>query len=73
MKPPVSILDPRFKYTDSASTDVAATFARERERLAREVASAATLAGAVEQQLQLAYARQDRIMLSLTDYLRGRQ
>lgn len=28
MKPPRSILDPKFRYTSSARTDVAATFRR---------------------------------------------
>lgn len=32
MKPAVSILNPKFKYTNSASTDLRATFARVREQ-----------------------------------------
>jgi hypothetical protein len=73
VKPPLSILDPRFKYTPSHSTDLAATFARVRESLRVAASQERDRTALVEQQLQLAYARQDRIMLSLTDYLRGRQ
>ena len=32
-QPPKSILDPTFKYTNSASTDVAATFRRIRKEM----------------------------------------
>lgn len=35
MKPPISILDPRFKYTSSAKTDLKKTF-RRLEREAKE-------------------------------------
>jgi hypothetical protein len=31
-KPPKSILDPTFKYSDSASTDIRKTFAKARRR-----------------------------------------
>lgn len=37
--PPVSVLSPEFKYTDSASTDLRATFARVREEAARKAAA----------------------------------
>jgi hypothetical protein len=33
MKPPISILDRRFRWTSSDRTDVAATFARIREQM----------------------------------------
>ena len=36
MKPPRSILDPRFVYRDSANTDVAETFRRVRARTAAD-------------------------------------
>ncbi|MCU0576623.1 MAG: hypothetical protein MUD15_07355 [Desulfobacterota bacterium] len=38
----MNILDPRFRYTPSAQTDIRETFARERQRLAAEAAATAT-------------------------------
>jgi hypothetical protein len=71
VRPRVSILDPRFQYVTAACTDLRATFARVREQQARQEAAEAANAALVSGQLQDAYQRQDRIMLSLTNYLRG--
>jgi hypothetical protein len=54
MKPPISILDPRFVYRNSASTDVGATFARVRERLRAQADHEQYLADLVNRELELA-------------------
>ena len=41
MKPPRSILDPRFRYVPSGKTDVAATIRRARRELAESQAQTA--------------------------------
>jgi ferritin len=54
MKPPLSILDPRFVYRNSASTDVGATFARVRERLRAQADHEQFIADLVNRELELA-------------------
>ncbi len=54
MNPPISILDPRFVYRNSASTDVGATFARVRERLRAQADHEQYIADLVNRELELA-------------------
>jgi hypothetical protein len=54
MNPPLSILDPRFVYRNSASTDVGATFARVRERLRAQADHEQYIADLVNRELELA-------------------
>ncbi len=46
MKPTISILDPRFKYRDSASTSVADTWKRHRASIAAQKAKRSAEASA---------------------------